>query len=122
MHTDDRRPRTRQRRRYWSGSNEDPLQGVANLFDVAMVFAVALLVSMVMYLGLPSMLSRNQEATLVVNPGTESMEVVQRNGTKLTHYRISRDRARGEGTRLGTAYRLKSGEVVYVPEGDTQFE
>lgn len=30
---------------------------------------------------------------------------------------MSDQKLSGEGERLGTAYRLKSGKVVYVPEG-----
>ena len=33
----------------------DPLAGMANLFDVAMVFAVALMVALVSYLRVPAM-------------------------------------------------------------------
>ena len=35
---------------------------------------------------------------------------------KLPHYRVSRDELSGDGVRLGTAYRLKTGDVVYVPD------
>ena len=44
------------------------------------------------------------------------MQRILSRARKLPHYRVSRDELSGEGTRLGTAYRLKSGEVVYVPD------
>ena len=50
------------------------------------------------------------------NPGTPQMEVIHKKGVKVDRYRVSRDVASGEGERLGTAYRLPSGEVIYVPE------
>ncbi len=104
------------RKRQWLFTDEDPLQGVANLFDIAMVFAVALLVSLAMALHLSTFFNSQENATLVINPGTDAMEIISRQGKKLEHYRMSRDTARGQGMRLGTAYRLHNGEVVYVPE------
>jgi len=44
------------------------------------------------------------------------MEIIRRKGRKLEHYRITPRTLGGEGQRLGTAYRLKTGEVVYVPD------
>lgn len=107
----------RLRRRHLLDSPEDdPLSGVANLFDVAMVFAVALLLALVTYYKLPELLSRNEEITILKNPGKPNMEIIRREGRKLEHYRVTERTLGGEGERLGTAYRLKSGEVVYVPE------
>ncbi len=96
--------------------DEDPLTSVANLFDVAMVFAVALLLALVSYYSLPVLLSAQDELTILKNPGKANMEVIHRQGVKLEHYRVTRQTLGGEGVRLGTAYRLKTGEVVYVPE------
>ena len=89
---------------------------MANLFDVAMVFAVALLLALVTHFRLPELLSAKQDITILKNPGRPNMEIIRRQGKKLTHYRISRERLGGEGEKLGTAYRLKTGEVVYVPD------
>lgn len=46
----------------------------------------------------------------------EKLEPVRNQGVKVTTLRVTHDKLCGEGQRLGTAYRLKSGEVVYVPE------
>ena len=93
----------------------DPLEGVANFFDLGVVFALAFMVSLISYLGLPEVLQQ-RDVTLVKNPGTEQMEIIRKRGRRLERYRISRKRLGGEGEKLGTAYRLKSGEVIYVPE------
>ncbi len=93
----------------------DPLEGVANFFDLGVVFALAFMVSLISYLGLPEVL-QNRDVTLVKNPGTEQMEIIRKRGRRLERYRISRKRLSGEGEKLGTAYRLKTGEVIYVPE------
>lgn len=94
----------------------DPLSSVANLFDVAMVFAVALLLAMVSALKVPELLFSSEEVTLVKNPGTPEMEIIRKKGVELDHYRMSQEAGTGEGQRLGICYRLESGEVIYVPE------
>ncbi|MCA9042053.1 MAG: DUF2149 domain-containing protein [Planctomycetaceae bacterium] len=102
-------------RRLLSSRDDDPLTSVANLFDVAMVFAVALLLAMVSRFHLTELLN-DSEVTLVKNPGQPDMEIVYSQGKELTHYKLSEKSLKGNGERLGTAYRLKTGEVVYVPE------
>ena len=101
-------------RRLGQGST-DPLEGVANFFDLGVVFALAFMVSLISYLGLPELL-QNRDFTLVKDPGTPQMEIIRKQGVRLQRYRISRQRLQGEGEKLGTAYRLRTGEVIYVPE------
>ncbi len=103
-------------RRLLTSRDDDPLTSVANLFDVAMVFAVALLLALVTHFQLPELLSGQQDITIVKNPGKSNMEIIRRKGLKLEHFRMTTQTLGGEGERLGTAYRLKTGEVVYVPE------
>lgn len=102
-------------RRLLASVDEDPLSGVANLFDVAMVFAVVLLIALVSRLPTMGLLSADEEITGLRNPGTPEMEVIHRDAMKLQHYRVSHEQLTGQGTRLGIAYRLPNGEVVYVP-------
>ena len=102
-------------RRLLEKQEDDPLSSVANLFDVAMVFAVALLLAMVSHFHLEDLL-QSQDMTILKNPGTSQMEIIRRKGKVIEHSRISQNSIQGEGQRLGTAYRLKTGQVVYVPE------
>jgi len=102
-------------RRLAEHDSEDPLQGVANFFDLGVVFALGFMLALIAYMGLPELL-QHQDVTIVKNPGTPQMEVIRREGEKLEHYRVSKATLTGDGVRLGTAYRLASGEVVYVPE------
>ncbi len=99
--------------------DEDPLGGVANLFDAAMVFAVALLVALVISVNIPELLTPNADITIVKNPGKENMQVVIKRGMKIKVLNMTKEVASGEGVKLGTAYRLKSGEIIYVPENET---
>jgi hypothetical protein len=90
---------------------DDPLAGLINLFDVWMVFSIALLLALVACLNkLP------QSASAGLAQAAAAVEPVSSRSRKLPHYRASHDKLNGEGVRLGTAYRLKSGDVVYVPE------
>ncbi len=96
--------------------DEDPLATVANLFDVAMVFAVALILAMFTALSVPELLTSKDDITIIKNPGKDNMEIITKQGVKIDHYQISEEEIGGNGQRLGVAYQLPSGEVVYVPE------
>ncbi len=97
-----------------SDGDSNPLAGVANLFDVAMVFAVALMVSLVSYLRLPALL-RSQDYTVITNPGKPDMEIIVKEGQEIKHYEATEAMGVGYGELLGQAYRLPDGRVVYVP-------
>ena len=99
------------RRRWDRLVEDDPLAGLVNLFDVWMVFSIALLLALVACLRLPHSPSES-----IAKPADAVVEPLSGRNQKLPHYRVSRDEMHGEGVRLGTAYRLKSGDVVYVPE------
>lgn len=81
-----------------------------------MVFAVAILLAAVSHFPSPGLLSQQADVTILKHPGESNREVLLREGKKLEHYTMTRQTLGGEGEKLGTAYRLKTGEVVYVPE------
>ena len=107
--------RRNRRRRLWEEMDEDPGAGLLNLFDVWIAFAVALLLAMVAYMRVPELLGHG-DLTVIRNPGTPQMEIIEKRGEKIEHYRAAPQQLTGQGVRLGTAYRLSNGEVVYVPE------
>lgn len=92
----------------------NPLAGMANLFDVAMVFAVALMVALVSYLRVPALL-QDKDYTVITNPGQPDMEIVVKEGEEIKHYEATDETGLGQGELLGKAYRLPDGRVVYVP-------
>jgi len=92
----------------------NPLSSMANLFDVAMVFAVALMVALVSYLRVPALL-QEKDYTVITNPGQPDMEIVVKEGQDIKHYEASDQTGAGRGELLGKAYRLPDGRVVYVP-------
>ena len=58
---------------------------VGNLFDVAMVFAVALMVALVTRYNMTEMLSP-EDFTMVKNPGKEDMEIIVKQGQNIDRY------------------------------------
>ncbi len=113
----ERRKKTGSRyKNFLQSADDDPLGGVANLFDVAMVFAVALILAMFHALNVPELLTATDDVTIVKNPGKPNMEIIKKEGVKLEKYRMTDQRMNGQGQRLGVCYKLANGEVVYVPE------
>ena len=91
---------------------------VSNLFDVAMVFAVALMVALVSRYNMTEMFSQ-EDFTMVKNPGMENMEIITKEGDKIKRYTPSEDQSGSNGKRgrkVGIAYELENGEIIYVPE------
>lgn len=91
---------------------------VSNLFDVAMVFAVALMVALVSRYNMTEMFSK-EDFTMVKNPGREDMEIIIKEGEKIRRYTPSKEQDSQSGRRgkkVGVAYELENGEIIYVPE------
>jgi hypothetical protein len=102
--------------RFLKEEDTDPLSVIVNLFDVAMVFAVALMVAMVMNLNMSEVFSK-EEFTIVKNPGKENMEIITKEGNKINKYTTSQEQTTGKkGKKVGIAYELENGEIIYVPE------
>jgi hypothetical protein len=98
------------------GIDDDPMSGVANLFDVAIVFAVALMLALVTYHSIPELISESSNLTLVKNPGTPDMEIITKQGEKVEIQKVTNETIGGKGTKLGSTYMLPGGDVIYVPE------
>ena len=94
--------------------DDDPLSGLANLFDVMLVFAVGLLLAFLMYSGLTELLTE-ESVTIVKNPGTEEMTIITKEGEEIEINMITEESAEGVGEEIGKLYRLPNGETIYVP-------
>ncbi len=102
--------------RAFKEEDTDPLSVVVNLFDVAMVFAVALMVAMVMNMNMGEFFSK-EDFTIVKNPGKDNMEIITKEGNKINKYTPSNEQSSGKkGKKVGIAYELENGEIIYVPE------
>lgn len=106
----------------WSREDEDPLAGIANLFDVSVAFIVALLIALFGLFSAGRLLDPSSDVTIMQQSSTGEMQIIQKKGTEITVQKVTDKSMSGEGTRLGTAYRLPNGQVVYVPEDSTVAE
>ncbi|WNY26035.1 DUF2149 domain-containing protein [Methanolapillus millepedarum] len=99
---------------------ENPMSFVGNVFDIAMVFSVALLVALVMSFGISELLT-NESVTIVKNPGQDNMQIITKTdeGIEIMEINAEQQIGGGIGDILGTAYRLEDGRVIYVPENNS---
>lgn len=96
--------------------DEDPLSGVANLFDASIVFAVGLMVALIQAFSL-TLLDPNSEFTIIrKDTATGQMEIIEKTQKQIKVKKMTPEKKAGPGTRLGVAYELPDGSVVYVPE------
>jgi hypothetical protein len=101
-----------------AGGSEDaaPELSLLNLVDLMLVFAVGLLLAIVSYYGLKEVMLEKEATMVVSQPGRQEIEVIRKTASKVERMRLTQQSLDGEGVRIGIAYRLTSGEIVYVPE------
>jgi hypothetical protein len=88
---------------------EDPFSLLINFVDCALVFALGFMIAL---------LARPETSALPAPSGSGQPRAAEPIAGELRRerLRVTSDTASGEGVRLGTAYRLASGDVVYVPD------
>ena len=112
----------RRRRIGTADRNGDPLDGIVNLWDVAIVLAVGFLVAALTAAGHHGP-AHQDNMTIVTNPGTEQMQVIVKDGDQIKKLDVQNGAViQGVGTLLGSFYTLADGTVVYVPSGTTPAE
>lgn len=95
---------------------EDPISGVANLFDASVVFIVSMMIALFMAYNMIDLLDPKSEVAITKKNAKGEIEMLVKKGKEIKVRKVTDKRLSGEGTRLGTAYQLKDGKVVYVPE------
>jgi len=100
--------------------HDDPLAGVANLFDASLAFIVAMALALFSVLGATDLFSPDAQWTLTRMTANGALEVVSKDQQSIKVQRVSDRTLSGQGERLGTAYRLPDGQVVYVPDETRQ--
>lgn len=93
-----------------------------NLFDASMLLVVALLLALAGRTSLAEIAARlsQQDITIVTNPGKEDMEMIIKRGNKIERLKAAGSQGSGYGKKLGTAYQMESGEVIYVPDSEAE--
>ncbi|OEU53847.1 MAG: hypothetical protein BA872_09955 [Desulfobacterales bacterium C00003060] len=92
------------------------MTGVANLFDIGLVFIVGLIITLFTAYHLQDLFSEKSELTIMKKTENGQMEIITKKGKKIKAIKVTEEKARGRGERLGIAYRLEDGTMVYVPE------
>lgn len=95
---------------------EDPIAGVANLFDASIVFIVSMMIALFMAYNMMDLLDPTSEVTMMKKNASGDMEIITKKGKEIKVSKVTDQKLSGKGQRLGTAYKLPDGRVVYVPE------
>jgi hypothetical protein len=103
------------RRKKMTDLDDDPLSGVANLFDVAMIFAIGLLVVALTHFGVEELITQS-DVTIVKNPGQENMQVIIKQGDEIEKLELTREEITTSGRKFGTIYQTDSGGWVLVKD------
>jgi len=102
----------RKRKKYL---DDDPMSSVANLFDVAMIFAIGLLVVALMHFGVEELITQT-DITIVKNPGQENMQVIIKQGDDIEKLELTKEEVSTSGRKFGTIYQTEGGGWVLVKE------
>lgn len=95
---------------------QDPMSGVANLFDCSVVFIVALILALFNVYHLQDLFSEKSDMTIMKQDKNGQMEIITKKGTNIKAIKVTKEKSEGRGERLGVAYKLEDGTMVYVPE------
>ncbi len=102
-----------------TGEGDDPLAAVANLFDLGFVLAISFMVSLIMALNSLSLTDPDAKVTITTER-KDGLQIMVKQGNKTTVRRMTKNIGSGDGERLGVAYKLEDGSVIYVPEENQQ--
>lgn len=98
--------------------HEEPLNGVANLFDVSLVFITALLLTLMSTYQILDFFNPDSEIT-VMKKVKDQWRIITKKGKDIKVKKVTNRRVGGnEGFKLGTAYQLKNGRIIYIPEDE----
>jgi hypothetical protein len=101
-----------------AGHEDDPLSGVANLFDLSLVFIVAVLMALFSVFAEQDILQPNSEWTITKKNDKGELEIITKKDNEIKVQKVTDKKLSGKGTRLGMAYKLEDGRIVYVEEND----
>lgn len=101
-------------------ADDDPISGVAQLFDVSIAFIVAVIAALFTLLSSQQLLSEDSEWTITRKDKQGNIEMIEKKDNRIIKKKVTDAKATGNGVRLGTAYELEDGQVIYVPDDATQ--
>ena len=105
---------------FHSAEADDPMNSIANLLDIFLVFTVAILVTFLSVFHLQDLLSADSSVTVMKQSNDGEMTIITKRLTKIEAVKITKTEAEGKGVRLGVAYRLEDGSMVYLPDDNEE--
>ena len=92
--------------------DDDPVLSTINLIDVFLIVIGMLLIAVI---NNPMNPFADDKLTIIRNDGKPNMEIITKEGQKITRFKASGASGEGDGEKAGTAFRMKDGSMVYVP-------
>ncbi|WP_228384466.1 DUF2149 domain-containing protein [Rhodocyclus gracilis] len=94
--------------------SDDPILSVVNIIDIFLVIIAALLITVAQNPILNAFTKHS--LTVITDAGKPTMEMLIKDGEKVERYKASGAMGEGQGDKVGAAYRMKDGSMIYVPE------
>lgn len=110
------RRRSRSSRFLDAVAEDDPLSLMPNLFDLSIVLAIGFLLTSLGALSFRDLVKSSDDWTMIRQTKSGQTEVLTRRGGAVQIQQVNPRKAGGQGVRLGVAYKLEDGEVIYVPD------
>ena len=98
------------------GAEIDPLSSMANLFDVSVVFIVALFFALFMAYSTLDLYNPDSELIITKTLPNGEIQIITKKGQDIKIEKVTKTSESGRGVKLGTAYKLEDGRVIYIPE------
>ncbi len=93
----------------------NPIITAVNLVDVFLVVIAALIISIAQN---PFNPFSSENVTVIKNEGQPNMEIIVKEGNEIKQFKSQGEMGSGNGAKAGTAYKMKDGSMVYVPQGE----
>ena len=98
------------------GLETDPTSSMANLFDVSIVFIVALFFALFMAYSTLDLFNPDAELVITKTMPNGEIQIITKKGEEIKIEKVTETSESGRGVKLGTAYKLEDGRVIYIPE------
>lgn len=90
------------------------MEGMQNLFDAATLLVLAFMIFSLKSVGNHAV--TNNDATSVKTSGASDVEITKQVDGKTQRMKTTTETVSGEGSAIGTVYKLKDGSTVWVPK------
>jgi hypothetical protein len=67
-------------------------------------------------MGMGELLSKDSQVTVVTESADGEMTIITKKANQIEATKITKTEAEGRGVRLGVAYKLEDGSMVYLPD------